>query len=78
MNEKGWIEVARKMLLGRKIMDVRYLSKEEADELGWDTRCVVMQLDDGNLVYPSQDDEGNGAGALFTNDKKNPTLPVLR
>ena len=38
----------------------------------------VMQLDDGNLVYPSQDDEGNGAGALFTNDKKNPTLPVLR
>jgi hypothetical protein len=37
-----------------------------------------MILDDGNMIYPSSDDEGNNAGALFTCDPAQPTLPVLR
>jgi hypothetical protein len=75
--EAYWTEVASKQLLGRKIVDVRYMSLEESEECGWDRRCVVIQLDDGNLIYPSQDDEGNGPGAWFTNDEKNSILPVL-
>ena len=76
--ETYWTGIAQAQLLGKKIVEVRYLSQEEADDLGWDERCVVIHLDDGNLILPSRDDEGNGAGSLFTNNEKNPTLPVLR
>jgi hypothetical protein len=76
--DEFWIDEAKKQLLNRKIVDVRYLTIEEMENLGWYERCVVMILDDGNMIYPSQDDEGNGAGALFTCDPNQPTLPVLR
>jgi hypothetical protein len=72
-----WGSIARQMLLGRKIVGVRYLLDEEMESLGWDERCVVLILDNGNMLYPSSDDEGNRAGALFTTDPKNPVLPVL-
>ena len=75
---KFWTDIAKKQLLNRKIVDVRYLTTEEMEYLGWYDRCVVIHLDDGNMIYPSQDDEGNGAGALFTCDASQPTLPVLR
>ena len=75
--DKIWTDVAKKQLLGRKIVDVRYMTQEEADDMGWYSRPVVFQLDDGNLIFPSADDEGNDGGALFTNDESNPTLPVL-
>jgi hypothetical protein len=73
-----WTNVAIKQLLGRKIKEVRYMTTEEAEDLDWSERPVVIVLDDGNMIYPSQDDEGNGAGALFTCDPDHPTLPVLR
>lgn len=76
--EKYWTEIAKKQLLGRKIVLIRYMSKEEAAECGWDnTRPVIMQLDDGNIVMASGDDEGNNGGALFTNNEEQPILPVL-
>ena len=75
---KYWTDIAKEQLLGKKIVDVRYLSQEEADDLDWTERPVVIHLDDGNLIYASADDEGNGAGALFTNNQANPVLPVLR
>lgn len=75
--EAYWTEVAAKQILGKKIVLVRYLSQTEAEELGWNERPVVFQLDDGNVIIPSRDDEGNGGGALFTNDEKNSVLPVL-
>ena len=75
--EKHWVEVAQDQLKGRTIKEVRYLTEDEMNNLGWYSRCVVMILDNGTVVYPSQDDEGNGAGSLFTNDYKNPVLPVI-
>lgn len=76
--DKIWTDIAKKQLLGRKIVDVRYMSQEEADDMGWSQRPVVMVLDDGNYLFPSRDDEGNDAGAIFTNDKEHDVLPVLR
>jgi hypothetical protein len=76
--EAYWTEVASKQLLGRKIVGVRYMSLEEMEACGWSERPIVFQLDDGNLIYPSMDDEGNGGGSLFTNNKNNSILPVLR
>ena len=77
--DKHWTKEAEEQLLGRKIVKVRYMSRDEADDLGWYSRPVVMQLDDGNLIYCSCDDEGNDGGALFftTKDGKHDELPVL-
>jgi hypothetical protein len=75
---KFWTDIAKKQLLNRKIVDVRYLTDEEIEGLGWDEKAIVMILDDGNMIYPSSDDEGNSAGALFTCNSDQPTLPVLR
>ena len=76
-SEAFWTQEARRQLLGRKIVGVRYMGRKEADDIGFIQRPVLLELDDGNLVYPSRDDEGNDAGALFTNDQKSGTLPVL-
>jgi len=73
-----WCDVAKKLLLNRKIVGVRYLLDEEMELLGWDQRSIVLILDDGNMIFPSSDDEGNQAGALFTNNPDQPTLPTLR
>lgn len=73
-----WLKEAKEQLLNRKIVKVRYMTKEEMDGLGWYNRPVVMVLDDGNIIYPSADDEGNNGGALFTCNEANPVLPVLR
>ncbi len=76
--ERRWTIIARNMLVGRTIKRVRYLTEAEIhDTLGWDRKAVVLELDDGNIIYPSADDEGNGPGALFTNDDANPVLPVI-
>jgi hypothetical protein len=74
---KYWTETATNLLKGRKIVRARYLTNKEAETLGWDYRCVVIELDNGLMIYPSMDDEGNNAGALFTTDPKVQTLPVL-
>ena len=78
--ESKWTEIAKRQLVGRTITDVFYLSPKDAKELcGWDAgRPIVLRLDDGNMVYPSRDDEGNDAGALFTNDPDESVFPVLR
>lgn len=75
--EVYWMIKASNVLLNRTIVGVRYLLPEEADSLGWRRRAIVFELDNGTFVYPSMDDEGNGAGALFTTDKNTNVLPVI-
>lgn len=72
-----WEAKASTVLVGRKIKAVRYLLPEEVQNLGWYARSVVIELDNGVLVWPSSDDEGNDAGALFTTDDRADTLPVI-
>ena len=54
-----------KGLVGRTIVNVRWMTDEERDVAGWDSTPITLQLDDGTLLWPSMDDEGNDAGALF-------------
>ena len=77
--EDYWNKKAESVLLNKKIVAVRYLTEQEQEILGWYSRCVVIELEDGTIVYPSKDDEGNDAGALyFQSDKDNDyILPVL-
>jgi hypothetical protein len=55
---------ARQRLLGRRIVDVRYLNRDECQRLMWDRASVVFVLDNGTTVYAARDAEGNDAGAL--------------
>lgn len=76
---KRWEKVAQDVLLNKKIVKVRYLTNEEQENLGWYRKAVVIQLQDGTLFFPSADDEGNDAGAIFFQSKDNPegVLPVI-
>jgi len=74
-----WNDKAEKSFVGRKIIEARYMSPEEADQMGWHSRSIVFTLDDGTQFFPSMDDEGNNAGSLFANSKdgKSLDMPVL-
>ena len=79
--EKYWTDAASKLLLNRRIIKVEYLTAEDAynifGESGPRSRCIALLLDNNVCIYPSQDDEGNGAGALFTTDNELETIPVI-
>jgi hypothetical protein len=80
--EAYWNEYAKSKLVGKKIKSVRYMTNKEMNALGWYNRALVIELEDGTLLFPSQDDEGNNAGALFGQERKDGksedlTFPVL-
>lgn len=58
-------------LIGRTITGIRFLDKEELDEMDWYGRVPVILLDDGTEIVASRDDEGNGPGRFFID---NPTV----
>jgi len=62
-----------KELIGRKIVNVRKLSKDEIELCAWDRTTVVLVLDDGSVLIPSSDEEGNDIGALFYKRKEDIT-----
>ncbi len=62
-------------LVGRKIVAVRWMSADETEAMGWSYRSPILILDNGAFIGAQSDDEGNDAGALFT---ENFTLPVDR
>ena len=74
-----WTNKAKEVLLGKKIVGVRYLTDKEMELLGWYERSVVFVLDNGTLCFIASDDEGNGGGSLHycsSNDEFN-ILPTL-
>ena len=74
-----WEEKISKQLVGRKIVEVRWMTKEEADESYWDYQPVLLILDDGTALCPMSDDEGNEASALCVlNNEELSTIPVMR
>ncbi len=75
--EKRWRARASAELVGRTIVNVGYLSKEEAKEMGWYARPLWLKLDNGTYIFPMSDDEGNNGGAFGTNVKQLETIPVL-
>jgi len=62
--DKEHAEKMRAALKGRKIVEVRYMTKKEADQWGWYNRPVVLFLDDKTFLVPMRDDEGNDGGAI--------------
>ena len=76
--KKKWQDKAEKILLGKHIIKVEWMTDKECEEMMWDSKPVCFLLDDGTWIYPSADDEGNNGGALFTTSKVVNCLPVMR
>ena len=75
---KMWNKTANKLLLGKKIIKVEYMSSEEADKGMWYSRPVRIILDDGTNILPMSDDEGNDGGSLaYYKGGTTDTLPTL-
>ena len=53
------------------------MNQTDAEEQGWYKRPIQIKLEDETWLTPSQDDEGNDGGALFTNNEDLPTIPVI-
>ena len=73
-----WEQRISKQLVGRKIVEVRWMTKKEADENYWDYQPVLLILDDGTSLCPMSDDEGNNAGALCHFEGEEEVIPVMR
>lgn len=53
-------------ILLQKIADARPASLAEMQAVGWEGEPpLALELQDGTVLLPSQDEEGNGPGALF-------------
>ena len=79
MKKNYWQDQVNKHLVGRKIIKVEWLSPKETERVhGWDQQPCEIYLDDGTVLSPSMDDEGNDAGAIHTNLKELPIIPTFR
>lgn len=79
-NDERWNKIATELLQGRTITAVSYMSETEAESAGFYKRPVAIELDNGLVLFPQMDDEGNDGGALvcFNADTKKETLlPTL-
>lgn len=72
-----WNKRVSKVLVGRTITKVEYMSEKDRDETGWYNRPIQIQLDNGVWLTPTSDDEGNEGGSIHTNLKKDRIIPTL-
>ena len=75
--KKIWSRHAAKLLKGRRIVDVRYMTAKEQVDIDFRRASIVLILDNGHAIFPSMDDEGNDAGAMFTTFEELPIIPVM-
>ena len=64
-----WSDKATKVLVGKKIVDARYMNDEEMEMMDWHSRPLCFTLDDGTSCILSMDDEGNDGGVLFYGER---------
>ena len=78
--EKNYWPNRAKVLVGKTIAKVSWMTSADAEENGWYERPVVIEFTDGSWIAPMRDDEGNGGGALCGIDAKTKQgidLPVM-
>jgi hypothetical protein len=63
--ERKVTAAATRMLVGRRLVRVRYMAAEEAAELGWSHRPAVLEFEGGVVLYVACDEEANDTGVLF-------------
>jgi len=80
--ENHWTKKAEKVLLGKRIVKVQYMTADETEDMGWFKRPIAFKLSDDTWVVAQCDDEGNDGGVLtysHEDDKKYDdwVMPVL-
>jgi hypothetical protein len=77
--EAQWTEKARKQFLGKTIVAVNYMTDENAKQMDWWERPLLLKLSDGTVIYASCDPECNGPGTLLvdSDDANNGGFPPL-
>jgi hypothetical protein len=68
--ERKVTDAAAAMLVGRRVVRVGYMPAAEAADLGWSHRPAVLEFDDGTVAYAACDEEGNDAGVLFVETRR--------
>jgi hypothetical protein len=63
--ERHTTQAASAALIGRTIVAVRYMSVQEAREMCWFHRAMIVELNDGTRMFASADEEMNDAGVLW-------------
>ena len=74
---KAWQKKIEKHLLGKSIIKVEYMSEKDSEEQGWSNRPIQILLNNGVWLTMTSDDEGNNGGAIHTNIKELPIIPVI-
>ena len=76
-----WEQKAQELLMGKRIIGVKYMSTDEANESMWGNRPICILLNDGTWIIPQRDDEGNDGGSLYVSHPRNSgddeILPVI-
>ena len=71
-NYAEYIQTEYGSIVGATITKVRLMTDEELDQIGWDAGYgavpMIIELSNGEILIPSQDPEGNGAGHIFVED----------
>ena len=63
-----WTDIAKKHLVGKKIVAVEYM---------WYKKPIAICLDNKHWLIPVMDDEGNDGGAISTTISELKTIPVI-
>jgi hypothetical protein len=75
-----WEAKCKKNLVGKKIINVRYLNEKEMQHCfgrsGFEVPLVI-EFDDRSWIFPMRDDEGNDGGAFSTSFEDLQTIPVM-
>ncbi len=82
---KGWSETAKEVLKGRYVIDARYLTVEECEELGWTGSAVCISLGtktvDGVIQAPlllyASNDSGDDAGCVMVTGNEYEYFPII-
>lgn len=73
-----WQNHSRKLLVGKTIRHVRYLTDEEMEGCMWYKNPLVIEFTDGTAILSQSDDEGNDGGAYYYFGKnKQEVIPVI-
>ena len=62
------------LLKGKRVVSVRYMTKEECKDFYWDKAGIVIIFEDGSYIIPQSDNEGNNAGALSLSTQARETI----
>ena len=80
MPSQKHIDILNEAMVGQKITEVRWLTKEQTEDVAdwWYNQPIQITLENGVTLIPMSDDEGNEAGAISTNIPKMETIWVER